>query len=376
MRLPFCLLASCLLGAPALATDIVFRVEQAGGLDLDAARIAQVLASPDTEVRITYAPVLALPGWTGRLGVCGISRGTAEICLKKRWKSLQLRGSRIARREDSLRFRVPGWHWFGLMPYRPAGPVRVSLPPFWPGGLPVNMDTRLQALSPDTRPVVDMHLPVPYGGVASWQRIERRKDSEALPPWQVTACDPSVGLSEAVRPHWHPHRQLDAYAEWLRSLADSEWWARQIKGVQWAQGEHEGAMWRRVIVQRGGMRLEHLRVDEARLSSSRCPGHTRHEFTWQEGRLLAARRQETADLFSEQPGCEGMMPVVEEALWSEEQLLRFSHAGREGQHYRDEWRDDSRGAGCPATEATGQAPASPVELQRAAGRWRPFGTPP
>jgi hypothetical protein len=369
---------ACVLGSAAGATEVVFRVEYVGGLDLDAARMAQVLASPETEVRITYAPVLAVPGWTGRLGICGVSRGSASVCIKKRWKSAHLEGKQIARSADSLQFRVPGWRWFGLMPYRPAGPVRVSLPAFWPGGLPVNMDADVSALSVDARPLVDMHLPVPYGGVASWQRIEKEADDDGLPPWQVAACDPAIGFGETTRPHWRQHRQADAYAEWLRALADSEWWASQIDGVVWTQGEQEGVVWRRVAVQRGGVRLEHVRVDEARLPSSHCPGHTRHEFSWQDGALMSARRQETADLFSEQPGCDAVMPVLEEALWSASRLLRYTHVDQHGQQYREAWRDDRGFANCSAAALghTGSAAVRTDALQRAAIPWQTPGATP
>lgn len=375
-------LAGCLLTAPAFATEMVFRVEQAGGLDLDAARMAQILAAPETEVRITYAPLLALPGWTGRLGVCGISRGTAKICLKKRWKSAYVRGEKITRSADSLQFRIPRVRWFGLMPYKPAGPVRVSLPAFWPGGLPINMDANVLELTPDWRPVVDMHLPAPYGGVASWQRRERHDPHKSsvtpLPPWQLAACDPSIGLSAAMQPQWRPHRQVEAYAEWLQTLADSEWWAQQIAGVQWQQGEQAGVRWRQVQVQRGHQHLTHLRVEEDRLTSSHCPGQTRYEFTWQEGRLLAARRQESAELFSEVPGCDSVVPVMEEALWGNGQLLRFNYVGKEGQRYRDVWREDN--AACPVnavqSPAAASIPSAPDYLQQAAQHWQVLGVSP
>lgn len=374
MRLSVFLLGGLLLSASVLASDVVFRIENAGGLDMDTARIEAVLSSPEVEARITYAPVVALPGWTGRIGLCGIS-GAGDVCIKKRWRSLHLRGRKIMRDGDSLRFHVPRWHWFGLMPYRPAGPLRVSLPAFWPGALPVNMDANLFDLTPDLRPLADMHLPAPYGGVASWQWQPRRDGRQALPPWRITACDPALEITEAVQPRRRAHRQAESVAEWLRALADSEWWARQIDGVQWQQGEQDGVTWRRVIVQRGGKALQHLQVSEARLLSSQCPGTTRHEFSWQEGRLLAARRHEFADPLSDRPGCEGVVPVMAEALWEGDRLLLASHSGGDGSYYRD----DGRGEACTTGEprVTAGSTAEPGALQRAAGYWQQrIGMPP
>lgn len=371
MRWHIALLAGCLLAVPAGAADIVFRVEQAAGLNLDAPRLQQLLASPEIEVRITYAPLLAWPGWTGRLGVCGVSDGRADICLKKRWRSLHLRGDRITRRADSLRFHVPEWQWFGLMPYRPAGPLRVSLPAFWPGSLPVNVDTDLLTLPADVRPLADLHLPAPYSGIASWQRLSRRGGERVLPPWQVAACDPVVELAGAVQPRRRRHLQAESYAEWLRALAASEWWARQIDGVQWQQGEQDGVTWRRVSVQRGAMTLQHLQVEEPRLPQSRCPGTTRHEFAWRDGRLLAARWQAMADPFADMPGCEVAAPAMEEAVWDGEQVLAFRRSGHELSH-------DGRDAICAAAGLDGAAAtAAAGPLQQAAGHWwQRFGARP
>ncbi|MFN3586745.1 MAG: hypothetical protein ACK4UT_04505, partial [Moraxellaceae bacterium] len=124
---------------PAAASEVVFRVDEAGNLDLDAARLAQLLADPRTEVSAHYAPLVAIPGWTGRFGLC---RGPS-ICLKKRWRPLRVKKRDVQVGADHLRFRVAGWRWSQLMPHRPAGPLRVSLPPFWPGDLPVNLDSDL-----------------------------------------------------------------------------------------------------------------------------------------------------------------------------------------------------------------------------------------
>jgi len=63
---------------PASASEVVFRVDEAGNLDLDAARLQQLLADPRVEVSAHYAPLIAIPGWTGRFGLC---RGPS-ICLK------------------------------------------------------------------------------------------------------------------------------------------------------------------------------------------------------------------------------------------------------------------------------------------------------
>lgn len=356
-------LSVSLFGAlSARAGDVVFRVEQAGGLDMNADRLAALLASPGVEVRITYAPVVAVPGWTGRFGLCGIS-GLSDVCIKKRWRSLYLRGQRIARAPDALRFRVPGWHWFGAMPYRPAGPVRVSLPPLWPGALPVNIDTTLAALSsPDMHRLMDMHLPVPYTGVASWSW--QKSDREVAPAWRSEACHPGLSLGEQVQPVVRGHRQSEAYVEWLRALADSDWWAAQIPDVIREQGTQGEVSWRRVQVQREGVALRQLRVGQRRLLSSACPGQSRQEFTWLNDRLLAVIHSETPDIFSEEAACAAEVPRLYEALWWHDVLQRYTQADRQGQWTQEYWH-----AGDPDCAAPSRTEPDTRALREQAEQW-------
>lgn len=354
------------LGATsARGGEVLFRVEQAGGLDMEAGKLAGLLASPALEVRITYAPVLAVPGWTGRVGLCGIS-GLGDVCIKKRWRSLFLRGSDIAREPDGLRFRVPGWHWFGPMPYRPAGPVRVSLPALWPGALPVNIDTTLAAMESGD-PLMDMHLPPPYTGVASW-----RGDATVPVRWRIDACHPGIALGEALHPQVRGHRQAEAYTEWLRAMADSDWWAAQIADVRREQGREGGLAWRRVQVQRGDVALRQLRVETPNLLSSQCPGQSRQEFTWLNGQLLAVVHSETPDLFSDDAQCAAVAPVLYEAVWWQGELQRYTQADRQGQWSHDYWRE--RDAACESRE-TRPAPDTVPLQQQAATWWQRLGEP-
>lgn len=351
----------------ALAADIVFQVEQTGNLDLDAQKLAEVLASDAVEVRITMAPLLALPGWTGRIGLCGVR----DICLRKRWRSVFLRDSKVARAENSLHFHVPAWHWFGLMPYRPAGPVRVSLPPFWPGELPVNIDTTLASLreAAGLRQVADMHLPPPYFGVASWRLGAGNEQGHPAPVWRMAACDPVVTASQATEPRVHPYRQATAYVDWMSSLAGNPWWAAQLKDVQQEQGDvQEGAQpmaWRRVTVAKEHETLRYLRVDEARLMSSTCPGSTRHEFTWRNGKLLGASMREMPGIFAGDEACDAAMAGSREALWWEGDLQRHSHVGPAGLQVWERWRemdpDCRHGSGAAIPDA--------VDLVGEAERW-------
>lgn len=371
------------LAAPACvhATDIVFRVEQATNLDMDADRLAAMLASDTVEVRVTMAPVIALPGWTGRIGLCGVS-SIRDVCIKKRWRSVYLRGSKVQRTDNALRFHVPGWHWFGVMPYRPAGPVRVSLPPFWPGDLPVNIDASLFELEKDAavQPLVDMHLPAPYVGIASWRVVARvwgggeargNKDAEAAPVWRVTQCDPGIGLDDTVMPQLRSYRRASALADWARALADNAWWAAQIGGVQLGQGVAAGAAglveWRDVSVTRGDRPLRYLSVQESRLVSSACPGRTRHEYTWLGGALTAATMQEIPDAFPDDAMCESVQATSRQVLWWDGALERHSrHTGPAEFEAWERWRhaepacNDRAGSAAPATQ----------DIERDAAYWQ------
>lgn len=249
---------------PAAASEVVFRVDEAGNLDLDAARLAQLLTDPRTEVSAHYAPLVAIPGWTGRFGLC---RGPS-ICLKKRWRALRVKKRDVQVGADHLRFRVAGWRWSRLMPHRPAGPLRVSLPAFWPGDLPVNIDSDLLLMQADSHryPAREMHLAAPYAGLASWHLAADVARAGRLP--DVVPCDPAVAIDAHGRPRLRAHRRAEAYVSWLRQLADSDWWAEQIEGVQRrasttadAQASADAPRWREVLVERGGLHLRHLRIE-------------------------------------------------------------------------------------------------------------------
>lgn len=356
---------------PVVADDIVFRVEQAGNLDLDAQRLAAVLASDAIEVRVTMAPVIALPGWTGRIGLCGI-RDARDVCIKKRWRSVFLRGSDVIRTGNSLKFHVPDWHWFGLMPYRPVGPVRVSLPAFWPGDLPINIDTTLAELpgGAGARTVGDMHLSPPYVGVASWQRLTGHAQENAAPAWRMQVCDPVLEASTDTMPRLRLHRRAGAYVEWMRNLADNPWWAAQIEGVAQEQGiAPAGAQawdWRRVTVVRGAETISYLRVNELRLLSSSCPGSTRHEFTWRNGALLGASASEMQDVFAGDAVCAAALADSREALWWDGELLRHGHAGPAGLAVWERWRESR-----PECRGEGMDEVRDVRpLAKAAEHWR------
>lgn len=363
--------ALCLLAAAQVqADDIMFRVEQAGNLDLDAGKLAAVLASDAIEVRVTMAPVIALPGWTGRVGLCGVS-SIRDVCIKKRWRSVFLRGRKVVRTGNSLRFHVPAWHWFGLMPYRPAGPVRVSLPPFWPGDLPLNIDTTLAELSGSAglQLVGDMHLSPPYVGVASWQLLTRRGQEQAAPAWRMTACDPAVTTNPAIEPRMRPHRQAGAYVEWLGTLADNPWWAGQIDGVTQEQGVAPAGApawdWRRVTVVRGGETVRYLRVEEPRLLASACPGTTRQEFTWRNDELLGASIRQTPDMAEGDAACDGLLATSRDVLWWGGVVEHGSEAGPAGQKTWDRWRDEDT-----ACRSAVQAVPEVSDLMAAASQWR------
>lgn len=356
---------------PVVADDIVFRVEQAGNLDLDAQKLAAVLASDAVEVRVTVAPVIALPGWTGRIGLCGI-RDARDVCIKKRWRSVFLRGSDVIRTGSSLRFHVPDWHWFGVMPYRPAGPVRVSLPAFWPGDLPLNIDTTLAELpgGAGARTLGDMHLSPPYVGLASWQRLTGLAQENAAPVWRMQACDPVMEVDTATMPGMRLHRRASAYAEWMRNLADNPWWAAQIEGVTQEQGiAPAGAQawdWRRVTVVRGTETISFLRVNESRLLSSSCPGSTRHEFTWRNGALLGASTSEMQDVFASDAVCAAALADSRESLWWDGELLRHGRGGPVRQVVWERWRETGSGCHVAGAGDVGDVTA----LTEAAEHWR------
>ncbi|MDP2228726.1 MAG: hypothetical protein Q8J78_14740 [Moraxellaceae bacterium] len=381
-----------IMSTEAAATEIVFRVDQAVNLDMDAAQLAERLAAKEVDVRITYAPLLAIPGWTGRFGLCS----GPSICLKKRWRSRHLSGEKIIRQPQQLQFPVRGWQWFGLMPYRPAGPLRVSLPPFWPGDLPVNIDSDLavipsaeenrqsHAQSIKGYPVMELHLPPPYAGVASWHRASgtgtgtgtTTAASAATAKAAVDSCDPALTLQADGSPRLRPHRESEAYVAWLQALADSPWWAEQIDGVTLSaspvsadEKRNPELSWRRVAVERGGVQLRYLRVQHEKLRSSQCPGRTRYEFSWRNGELLAASLQETPDPFTEMPGCDGNTGVRgEEALWWQGQLQRRAFSGLlpGQQQLRETWREDS--AQCALGPEQGPL-QEPVLLRQLAEEW-------
>lgn len=326
---------------PAAASEVVFRVDEAGNLDLDAARLQQLLADPRVEVSAHYAPLIAIPGWTGRFGLC---RGPS-ICLKKRWRPLRVKKSDVQRAPDHLQFRVAPWRWSRLMPHRVAGPLRVSLPPFWPGDLPVNLDSDLLLLAadPDRYPAREMHLAVPYAGLASWHGAAEVTRAGRLP--DVVPCDPAVQVAADGRPQLRAHRRAAAYVSWLQQLADSDWWATQIEGVQLrasaAPAEAattDAPRWREVQVARGGVRLRHLRIEQPVLLSSACPGSSRLDISWLDDRLLAVQLQDMPEVFSEVAGCEDAATRTEEALWWQGELQRHARASGWRQQLWEAWR--------------------------------------
>lgn len=364
------LLLGLLLSGLALAEQrLTFSVPFAANLDLDREKLAAVLASPAVQVQVSYQPALAVLGWTGRFGYCS----PRHICIKKKWKTLVLSADAVQREGDRLSISLPRTHWFGPMRYRLAGPVRVVLPPFWPEELPGNIDLDLATLEGEPhQTVVDLHLVAPYVGVGAL-RVDAPEAVGEAKPYAVPACDATLEATEAG-PRIRPHRQAEAYMDWLRRLAESDWWATQIPGVGYERlaglPAELGAVAsdvRRVTVDRGGDHLRLLRARVERLEQGACAGSTQYEFAWLNGRLIGAAAVESPDIFG--PDSCAQIGNAREALWWQGRLERYSGPGEGGQVRQwDRWR--AQDASCLAKGAESGPSAEPLE--RAATLWWRF----
>ena len=324
------LAALCLLAVPAWAGEqFTLTVPYAVNLDMDPARLASLLAAPEVQVVLNYEPLLAIPGWTGRFGYCAQRR--YHVCLKKNWQPVVLEGAAVHRGGNSLSVDLPKHRWFGAMPYRINRTVRVTLPAVWPGDLPGNIDIYDIAQGRGQQPVVDMHLPAPYVGVGVY-RLDTGTAPGQPAPYVVPPCDATLELDATGQPQVHPEHRAAAEEEWLRRLADSDWWAAQIPDVHYEQlaglpaalagTTTAGSQVIRVSLQRGGTHYTPLRARLPGLPGGRCPGNTRYDFSWLDDQLLAASQTESPDL--DGPEQCPLSNITQEALWWQGALVSYT----------------------------------------------------
>lgn len=369
MRRAGLLLCVLLMAGLAQAeTALTMALPFAAGYDLDAAKREALLASPELRVEVSYEPALKIWGWTGRLGYCTGRR----ICIKKKWRKEVLSAEAIAREPARIRVSIPQRRWWGLMPYRPAGPLRVSLPTLWPGELPRHIDSDLKALQakPGEQQVLDAHLSPPYAAVAAF-RLDVADTELQAKPYALPDCDPSVQAAADGSVAIRAHRQAEAYSEWLQGLAESDWWAGQLAAVQRERraeslavnGQNVTADVIRLRLSQGQEQLEHVQLSLPVLLGAQCPGSTQLRFSWRNGDLLAASVRQQPDIFAD--AC-AVSTQLEEALWWRGRLQRHvrSHDPLLPLQQWEAWRQGE--GGCAMAEAE---PAT-AALQQAAARWR------
>jgi len=318
-----------LLLAPAWADEqFTFSVPYAANLDMDPARLAALLAASEVQVELNYEPLLAIPGWTGRMGYCAHTR--FHVCIKKNWHSVVLDGAALQRSGDSLSVSMPKHRWFGVMPYRINRTVRITLPPVWPGDLPGNIDIYDISQGRGQQPAVDMHLPAPYVAVGVYRLDASPADASTATPYTVPPCDATLELGPQGRPQVHPAYQAAANEEWLRRLTDSPWWAAQIPGVRnetlaglppALASSAPGSQVLRVALSRGDT-YTHIRARLPGLPGGSCPGTTAYEFSWLNGRLMAASQTANPDL--DGPDQCPLGTVTQEALWWQGKLVSYT----------------------------------------------------
>ena len=343
-------LVLALLAVPAWADEqFTFSVPYAANLDMTPARLAAMLAAPEVQVVLNYEPLLAIPGWTGRLGYCAHTRFHA--CIKKNWRQVVVEGDAVHRSPDSLSVDLPRHRWFGIMPYRINRTVRITLPPVWPGDQAGNIDIYDISQGRGQQPVVDMHLPAPYVGVGVYRLDAKQETTAGATPFVVPPCDATLELDGQGRPRVHAEYQASVNEDFMRRLADSDWWAGQVTGASYealaglpaslATTSPATGQVVRVSLQSGADSYTHLRARLQGLPGGTCPGSTRYEFTWRNGELLAASESENPDL--DGPDQCPLDVTSRDALWWQSQLVSYTGprtaGGDVGEWTR--WRADS-----------------------------------
>jgi hypothetical protein len=351
-----------------------FEVPLATNLDMDPAMLQRLLGGPEVQVVPFYEPQLAIPGWTGRFGYCS----PRHICIKGNQRQLVLTGDQIRRRPDGLSVDLPRHRWFGLMRYRLGTMLRITFPPFWPGDQAANIDLLdISDARSNATPVIDMHLPAPYVAVGSY-RIDPGSKVDQPRPYAVPPCDATLAaVAAGGKPGVHPEHLALVYEAWLRRLADSAWWSDQISGVRHELLAGVPASFAtlpgtprvvRVMVERGGSHVVHLRARVAVLPGTTCPGATQYEFSWVNGALMAASISESPELMGpDQCPAENR---VREALWWEGKLASYTgpRAGNGEAMQWNQWRVEH-------PECRGDMPVEMPDVsavQQAAEEWQHY----
>lgn len=304
-----------------------FSVPFAKNLDLDATRMAALLASPDTTVTLNYEPELAIPGLTGRWGYCAFTR--FHLCVKKNWQPVVLSGTDIHHEADRISVALPTFRWFGLMPYHINRTVRVTLPAMWPGEQGTRIDIPDISLGRQTAPLVDMHLPPPYAGIGAYRLLLAGKPATSV-AYTTEPCDAALTIGTDGSPAMYPEHMAALHEDWLKSLTNSPWWASQIPGTSYHELVPEpsgvgGLLPERVeeVYSAIGMHsYRHLRAVLPGLPDVRCPGRTRFEISWMDGHLLAASQVTDPDI--DGPAECPLGTLVTEALWWEGQVVAYN----------------------------------------------------
>jgi len=361
------------LAAPGVVQaqeQLTFSVPYAANLDMSPARLAALLASPEVQVTLNYEPLLAVPGWTGRLGYCAQHR--YHVCIKKNWHQVVVQGSDLRRGPDSLSLDLPRHRWFGGMAYRINRTVRVSLPPLWPGDQPGNIDILDISEGRGQQPVVDLHLPAPYVGAGAY-RLDKGDDRPAS-PYRFPPCDATLEQGAQGLPQVHSEYRASAYEDWLRRLTDSDWWALQIPGVRYetlaGQPVGLGGDAANQVIRVASGDYSHIRARLRGLPHSSCPGFTTYEFSWQGKTLTAASETTSPDLDLDGNGQCPVGSLTQEGLWWQGELVSYTGPRVAGGNVTQWSRWRARDSAC-----TGDMdPATPdvTALMEAAGQWQSF----
>lgn len=368
------LLVLLLLGTVCRADPVaVFRVPFAGNLDLDQQKLAAIMAAPEVKVQVTYEPAFAFPLWTGRIGYCTGKR----ICLKRVWREYVVRNADLRRTADGLDFPLPEHRWFGLMRYHLAGPVRITIPPFWPGELPGNVFFDLKDVhrEPAQQAAVSMHFPAPYVGIGTLHLDQEPPTA----PYAVESCDAILALNSQGQPSMRENIQAQAYLEWMRRLADSDWWTSQIVDASYeslavlppvvhALDPAHGDV-RRVSMTRGDSHLLLIRARFEKAGQGTCKTTVQQEFSWRNRQLLSASINEMPDVLADDE-----CPVAshtEEALWWQGHLVSYFGPVKPGSE-ASQWSAWKMEA--PACRLSGEPTTMPdsQRLQDAAAQWLQF----